>query len=126
MKKTLLRNSIIVGTLLILSIPCNYFVSYYGLRLSILQYVPVIIFALLCGASLILMDLSNRRINAVFAVFYLIISLEELHWGTLFLYGPTAYFYVLMFGTLLTSIFRRKQDFEEKNKLKEVYKNVDS
>lgn len=110
MKKIFLRNLIIVLSLIGLSVPYNYCVNYYAMRISTLQYVPVIIFSLLCGASLVLMDLSNKKITAVFATFYFVFILVDLQFGVFFLYGPTVYFYVLMFGALLTSILRKNKN----------------
>lgn len=106
--KIFIRNLIIVISIIVLSFPYNAFVRYYAALLSPLQYVGVILYALLCGASLILMDLSNKRINAVFATFFLVICIVELQFSVLFAYGPTAYLYVLMVGALLTSVFHEK------------------
>lgn len=107
MKKIWIRNLIIVLSLIVLSVPYNYFFKYYTSKYLIIQYVPIIVFALLCGASLMLMDLSNRRINTVFAIFYLVF-IVVVNFGVFPLYGPAMYFYIVMFGALLTSIFTRK------------------
>lgn len=93
---------------MVLSIPYNLFVRHYAILLSPLQYVGVIVYALLCGASLILMDLSNKHINTVFAALYLVVCIVDLQFSIFFVYGPTVYLYVLMFGALLTSAFNKK------------------
>lgn len=107
MKKVFVRNLIIVLTLMVLSLPYNFFVRHYAIEYNPFQFVAVIIYALLCGASLVLMDLSNRRINIIFAALYLLVSIVDLQFSVLFAYGPTDYFYVLMFGTLLVSAFKK-------------------
>lgn len=95
MKKVFVRNLIIVLTLMVLSLPYNFFVRHYAIEYNPFQFVAVIIYALLCGASLVLMDLSNRRINIIFAALYLLVSIVDLQFSILFAYGPTDYFYVL-------------------------------
>ncbi|HZJ84743.1 MAG TPA: hypothetical protein VFD02_04215 [Syntrophomonadaceae bacterium] len=104
----ILRNSGIFLSLLLLSIPYNYFVNYYAMFLSLLQYVPVIIFAFLSGVALIFMDLSDRRINFIFALLFLLIAVLELGgFMDIFLYGPTGYFYILLFGALLATAIKK-------------------
>jgi hypothetical protein len=93
---------------MILSFPYNTFVRHYAILLSLFQYVGVILYALLCGASLILMDLSNKRINAFFAAFYFVVCIVDFQFSIFFVYGPTIYLYVLMVGALLTSAFNEK------------------
>lgn len=95
---------------MLLSIPFNLFYTHYAALLSLLQFVGIITYALLCGASLILMDLSNRRINAVFAALYLLIIVVELMHPIFFAYRATVYWWILMFGALLTSIFKAKNN----------------
>lgn len=106
MKRTIIKNLIIVLMLIILTIPYNYFVNYFAAQLSIYQYVAVIIYALLCGSSLILMDLSNKRINIGFALFFLIYSAVNIEYQSFFVYGPTIFLYILMVGALFTSAIK--------------------
>lgn len=115
MKKILLRNTIIVVSLILLSIPCNYFVRHYAMFFSPLQFIPTLSYALLCGASLILMDLSNRRINIIFAAFYLVFSIVNIQIFSIFAYGPTVYWFVLMFGALLASLFKKETNLWREN-----------
>lgn len=107
MRKIFMKNMAIFLLLLLLSVPYNYFVNYYAKLISTLQYVPVIIFAFLCGAALVFMDLSNKKTNFIFALLFLLISTVELGgFLDIFHYGPTGYFYILLFGALLTSIIK--------------------
>lgn len=105
MKKTLLKNAFIVLLLIILIIPYNYIFEYYAVRLSTFSYVVVIIYALLCGISLMLMDLSNKRVNIIIFLFYLIFSIINIQ-HSFFAYGATVFSQVLMVGALFVSIFK--------------------
>lgn len=106
MKKIILKNAIIIIILIILSIPYNYIFKYFSIRLSTLSYVAVIIYALLYGVSLMLMDLSNKKINIILTLFYLIFSVINIQ-HSFFIYGPTVYLQILMVGALLVSIFKK-------------------
>ena len=108
MKKKILKNALIILLLIILIIPYNYVYKYYAVRFSTFSYVAVIIYAFLCGTSLMLMDLSNRRVNIVITLFYLIFSIINIQ-HSFFTYGPTVFLQVLMVGALFISIFKREK-----------------
>jgi hypothetical protein len=109
MKNIIIKNSIVFLSLLVLLIPLNLFIRYYSILLSPISYLGTVIYSLLCGASLIFMDLSNKRINAVFSGLFLLCIIISLRFYNLFAYGPTVLIYILMFGTLLTSVFKNKK-----------------
>ncbi len=108
MKKILLKNALIVLLLIILIIPYNYIFKYYAVHLSTFSYVAVLIYALLCGTSLMLMDLSNKKVNIVIFLFYLIFSIINVQ-HSFFTYGATVFLQVLMVGALFVSIFKGKK-----------------
>lgn len=109
MKKIFIQNLIITLSLIALSFPCNLVINHYAILMRPAQFIPIIIYALLCGAAIILMDLSDRRINAVFAGIYLIFSMVNIQIHSFFVHGPTVYWFILMFGALLTSILKPNQ-----------------
>lgn len=105
MKRIFLKNMIIVLILIILVIPYNYFYKYLASQLSTYAYAMVIIYSLIFGVALVLMDLTNKKVNMFFAVFYLIYSLIEIQYS-FFAYGPSVYLLVLIVGTLFTSVIK--------------------
>ena len=114
MNKIFIRNLLIMISLIALSFPCNMIVRHYAVFFSPAQFIPIIIYALLCGVSLVLMDLSNKRINAVFAGIYLVFIIINIQFFSFLAYGPAVYWFILMFGALLASLFRKETDYERR------------
>lgn len=111
MKRIFLKNMIIVLILIILVIPYNYFFKYFAAQLNTFAYAMVIIYALICGVALVLMDLTNKKVNMFFAVFYLIYSVIEIQYS-FFVYGPTVYLLILIVGTLFASTLREIKKYD--------------
>lgn len=105
MKQIAVRNAIIVLIQIGFIIPYNYFFGYFAAQLKTTSYVAVILYALMLGASLRLMDLSNKKINIGLTAFYLIFSIINIQFS-FFTYGPTVYLFILMTGALFASVLR--------------------
>lgn len=86
---------------LLFIIPFNFCFSYYALKLSTAAYIFVIIYSIICGVCLCLMDFSNKIVNLVFSVIYLVFNIIILQ-NAFFDFGATAYLFVLIFGYLIT------------------------
>jgi len=109
MKKTVLRNAVLLLSMLLLSFPYNYLVRLFSFRLSVYSYITVVVYAVCCGVLFSLLDLSDKRINwAIFAVFVLVLFADIQY--PLFSFGPTLYLYFLMAGALLPSLFKKTAD----------------
>jgi hypothetical protein len=106
MKKIILKNTIIVSVLVILIIPYNLLFQYLPSSPLIIKYMPVIVYAVLCGVSLFLMDLTNKRVNIIFTIFYFIFGILNIQYS-LYSYGPTVFLLFLMFGAMLTLVIKK-------------------
>ena len=108
MKKIIIRNSIVVLSLVVLSVVYNLVFRYLAnqFNLSLISYIPIIIYALLCGASLMLLDLSNRRMNIGLSVLCLAVVIAIIQFP-IFANGTILYVYLPMLGALVGSIFRK-------------------
>ena len=107
MKAVIIKNSLIVGALLLLIIPYNFIYQHYNNLLMIQSFIVGMVYALLCGAALILMDLSNRLVNMAFALFFLLFCLVNIYFYTFFADGNALVLYYLMFGALLTATLKK-------------------
>lgn len=105
MKKAVIRNLIVILALVVFAIFFDFIYMHYIIKYRIEAFIALIIFALVCGISLALMDLSNKLINAALAILYLLFSILASAFR-IFAYGPTMYLFVLMFGYLLVSALR--------------------
>jgi hypothetical protein len=107
MSKILIKNAIIVLLQLILIVPYNYCYNYYASKLITFAYVAVILYAMICGLLFMFMNFSNKKINVVFAIYYLLFVLLNIQYP-LYSYGPTVFLFVLILGELLSTIIKRK------------------
>ena len=75
MKKAVIRNLIVILALVVFAIFSDFIYMHYIIKYRIEAFIALIIFALVCGISLALMDLSNKLINAALAILYLLFSI---------------------------------------------------
>lgn len=108
MKKIWTRNSIVILCLVVLSIVFNLVYRHLNslFALSLIPYIPIIIYALLCGASLMLLDLSNRKVNIVLSVLCLAVVIAIIQFP-IFTNGAILYLYLPMLGALVASTFKK-------------------
>lgn len=106
MKKIIAHNIILIFIQLICIIPYNYFFGHFSSQLSQAAYIGVIAYALVCGITLALMDLSSRRVNMGLAGYYLIFGVINVQYS-LFQYGSTVFMIFLMLGVTMTAALKK-------------------
>ena len=107
MYKILIKNFTIILIQLVLIVPYNYFYDYYASKLITFAYAAVILYAMICGLLFMFMNFSNKQLNVVFAIYYLLFILLNIQYP-LYSYGPTVFLFVLLLGELLSTIIKRK------------------
>ena len=108
--KTILRNVLLIAAMLALAWPYVELTRQLSPYLRFDRFVPLLVYALLCGALFSLLDFSHRGVNvALFAAFaaiclaYIFLPMLEFFYPL----GTGIYFFILMTGAMLPKLFQK-------------------
>jgi len=105
MKKTVIQNSVIILTTLLLVFPCDALTRALAVRLTFYSYLPLLYMRFVV-VFFSLLDFSNKKVNGCMLAFFVLILFVGFS-TSVFPFGSTIFLYVLMTGVLLPHLFKK-------------------